>query len=187
MPDDADDFGFDDEGGGESGSGESAESGGGLKRFFSGAILRVLLFVAAGIAVIIISVITASIVAGGSGDSGGGEIRDIHGLTQKPPAYAGFDLDEFMVGTADRDSTHFVRLKLSLAYEPGNMLLQSELSERRRQIYDLIILTLNKKTWEDLHSSTQKEQFKDELIKLINGRLQNGEIKDIYYSDFFLN
>jgi len=186
MADD-EDFGFgEDEGGGDSGGESSESSGGGLKRFLSGAVLRILMFVAAGIGVIIISVITASLVAGRSEEASAQRI-DVSRLEQKTPAWAGYDLDEFMVATADIDSSHFIKLKLSLAYETGNMGVQTELTSRRRQIYDLIILTLNRKTKAELHSSQQKEEFKSELVRLINGLLQQGEIKDVYYMDFMIN
>nr|HPN82928.1 hypothetical protein [Spirochaetota bacterium] len=57
MPEDMDDFNFgDDEGGeGEGAQAEAASGGGGLKRFLSGTILKVLMYVAAGIAVFIIA------------------------------------------------------------------------------------------------------------------------------------
>jgi len=189
MPDE-EEFGFgEEEGGGEAGAGDAAEpsGGGGLKRFLSGAVLRILLFVAAGIGVIIISVITSSIVAGGSEAEGPDPVARGVPLDTKPPAWAGYDLDEIMVATADRDSSHFIKLKISLAYEGGNMGLQTELTERRRQIRDLIIGTLNSKTKEALHSWQQKEDFKSELVKRINALLQYGEIKDIYYMDVMIN
>ncbi|MDR2734551.1 MAG: flagellar basal body-associated FliL family protein [Spirochaetota bacterium] len=189
MPDDEDFGGFDDEGGADSGSTESSDSGGGgggLKRFLSGAVLKILLYVAAAIVVVIISVITASVVADGK-ESDTAEIKDRQGMEQRPPAYAIFEMDEFMTGLADIDTTHFVKLKLSLAYEGPNMRLQSELSDRRRQIEDLILLTLNSKVAEDLHTKGQKEEFKEELVKLINGLLREGEIKNVYFKDFMVN
>jgi flagellar FliL protein len=187
MPDDDDLGSFADEGGAESGAEESSGSGKfGLKRFLSGAVLRVLLFAAAGIGVVIISVITASMVAGGKSEDSA-EIMDKQGLQQRPPVLATFEMEEFMTGLADRDTMHFVKMKLNLGYETGNLRLQTELSERRRQIKDLILLTLNEKTAEELHSKGQKEELKDELMKLINGLLREGEIKAIYYEDFMVN
>jgi flagellar basal body-associated protein FliL len=188
MPDDDDFGGFGDEdGGGDSGSSEPSESsGGGLKRFLSGAVLRILMFVAAGIGVIIISVITASIVSSGS-DEKREAVRGMAALETRTPAWAGYDLEEFRVATADRDSSHFITLRLSLAYEPGNMGVQTELTERRRQIRDLIILTLNSKEKDELHTPRQKEDLKSELVRLVNGLLQHGQIQDIFFQEIMIH
>jgi len=186
MPDN-DDIGFDEEGGGDAGAAESADSGGGgLKRFLSGAVLKILLYVAAAIGVVIISVVTASLVAG-SKDDKAEELKDKQEMDTKPPPYAIFEMDEFMTGLADRDTMHFVKLKLSLAYVGPNLRLQSELTDRRRQIADLILLALNSKAAEDLHDKGQKEDFRDELTKLINGLLGEGEIKTVYFESFMVN
>ena len=188
MPEDMDDFNFgDDDGGeGEGGQAEAAGGGGGLKRFLSGTILKVLMYVAAGIAVIIIAAVTASAVAGGKSKDNA-YAQDQKAMEQKAPPLATFELKEFMSNTADVDTTHFVRMKMSIGYEKNNLLLQTELSERRMQIFDLIMLTLNGKRKEDLDTAQKKQDLKDELIKKINGLLQNGKIQDIYYAEFSVN
>ncbi len=188
MPEDMDDFNFgDDEGGeGEGAQAEAASGGGGLKRFLSGTILKVLMYVAAGIAVFIIALFAGKM--GGSGSSDEAKYAQAQKeMEQKAPPLATFELKEFMSNTADVDTTHFVRMKLSLGYEKNNLLLQTELSERRMQIFDLIMLTLNGKRKEDLDTAQKKQDLKDELIKKINGLLQNGKIDQIYYAEFSVN
>ncbi|HPH02673.1 MAG TPA: flagellar basal body-associated FliL family protein [Spirochaetota bacterium] len=188
MPEDMDDFNFgDDEGGeGEGAQAEAASGGGGLKRFLSGTILKVLMYVAAGIAVFIIALFAGKMGASGKSDEAK-YAQAQKEMEQKAPPLATFELKEFMSNTADVDTTHFVRMKLSLGYEKNNLLLQTELSERRMQIFDLIMLTLNGKRKEDLDSAQKKQDLKDELIKKINGLLQNGKIQDIYYAEFSVN
>ncbi len=188
MPEDMDDFNFgDDEGGeGEGAQAEAASGGGGLKRFLSGTILKVLMYVAAGIAVFIIALFAGKMGASDKSDEAK-YAQAQKEMEQKAPPLATFELKEFMSNTADVDTTHFVRMKLSLGYEKNNLLLQTELSERRMQIFDLIMLTLNGKRKEDLDSAQKKQDLKDELIKKINGLLQNGKIQDIYYAEFSVN
>ncbi len=106
---------------------------------------------------------------------------------QKRLPLATFELKEFMSNTADEDTTHFVRMKMSIGYEKNNLLLQTELSERRIQIFDLILLTLNGKKKNDLDTAQKKQDLKDELIKKINALLTNGKIDDIYYKEFSVN
>lgn len=106
---------------------------------------------------------------------------------QKRPPLATFELKEFMSNTADEDTTHFVRIKMSIGYEKTNLLLQTELSDRRVQIFDLILLTLNGKRKIDLDSTQKKQDLKVELMIKINALLQTGKIDDIYYAEFSVN
>lgn len=113
--------------------------------------------------------------------------QDQKALEQKASPLATFELKEFMSNTADEDTTHFVRMKMSIGYERNNLLLQTELSEKRMQIFDLIMLTLNGKKKNDLDTAQKKQDLKDELIKKINALLTNGKIDDIYYKEFSVN
>jgi flagellar FliL protein len=188
MPEDMDDFNFGDDDTGSEGEGgqAAAAGGGGLKRFLSGTILKVLMYVAAAVAVFIIALIAGKMGASPATDENS-YAQDRQALEQKSPPLATFELKEFMSNTADVDTTHFVRMKLSLGYEKNNLLMQTELSERRKEIFDLIILTLNGKHKEDLDTAQKKLDLKDELLKRINGLLQNGKIDAIYYEEFSVN
>ena len=187
MPED-DDFGFDEDGGdSDSGSGDSGDSGGGgLKNFFSGAILKILMIVGGVFGVVIIAVITASLVAGGKSDQREALV-DRQILETRTPVLMAYDIEGISVGTADIDSPHFVRLSLGLAYRQGNMGLQTELIGRRRQITDRIIMTLNAKTRDELHTAQGKDELKRELMKLINNMLIDGQIEDIYFTEIMVN
>ncbi len=113
--------------------------------------------------------------------------QDQKALEQKALPLATFELKEFMSNTADVDTTHFVRMKMSIGYEKNNLPLQTELSERRKQIFDLIMFTLNKKTKSELDTAEKKQVFTYDLIKIINGLLQTGKIDDIYFEEFSVN
>lgn len=179
-------FGDDEPGGDEEGGQAAATGGGGLKRFLSGTILKVLMYVAAAIVVFIIALI-AGRMGGGSSSKEGAYQADKQALEEKKPPLTSFELKEFMVNTADVDSSHFLRLKLNLAYKQNNLPLQTELGERKKQIYDVILRSLNEKKKEDIDTAQGKQDLKEELMKKINGILEHGEILDVYYEEFSVN
>ena len=108
-------------------------------------------------------------------------------LAPKPAPLVIFPMDEFKVNTADLDEPHFIRLKLSLAYDEKNKKLATELPMRSKQFRDIILQILNSKEKQDIDEQIEKERLKDEIKKAINNVLTSGEIEDVYYEDFIIS
>jgi flagellar FliL protein len=108
-------------------------------------------------------------------------------LAPKPAPYGVFAIEEFRVNTADIDETHFIRVKIGLAYDEGNKKLFAELPQRNQQIRDVLLQILNSKQKQDVDEQIEKERLKDEIKKAINNILVNGEIEDVYYEDFVIS
>ncbi len=109
-------------------------------------------------------------------------------LIPPPPPYSTMDLGEFTVNirsTKDTDP-HFVRARISLAYEGGKMSrqLESEISKRKAQFQDLINMIISSKTKEYLETIEGKRNLKIEIRERINSILQSGKIKDVYFREF---
>ncbi len=103
---------------------------------------------------------------------------------KKEPAPLTFDLGSFNINTSDIDEPHFARLKIYLGYPERNTALQAELSQRKFQIRDIVINVISSKRKEDLDESIERQELKEELKKLINNMLIEGEIIDIYFDEF---
>src|SRR5208283_4420828 len=114
------------------------------------------------------------------------EIYQTVTLAPKPAPYQIFPLDDFRVNTADADEPHFMRVKLSLAYDGQNKKLALELTERTQQIRDIILTILNSKEKQDIDTESEKEGLKEEIKKQINNVLTTGVINDIYYDQFIV-
>ncbi|MCK4907760.1 MAG: flagellar basal body-associated FliL family protein [Spirochaetes bacterium] len=176
-----DDLGLEDEGI-EGQDGQSSE-GGGIKSFFSGALIRILLYVAAVILVIIIAVIVSKMTAESVSKSQGYK-QDKEMFKEQAPPMSTFKMEPFLINTADRDENHLVRVKLRLAYKKNNLKLQTELLARRSQVRDLILLFFGGKKKEHMDTSEKKIRLKKSLKNTINRVLQSGMILDIYYEEF---
>ncbi len=92
------------------------------------------------------------------------------------------DISEFIVNIISDDVNHYV--KASLTVELSNEEVQEEVKKRMPQIRDSILLLVGNKTYEELQDLQGKKQLKAELTSKINGILQAGKVKAIYFTDF---
>ncbi len=136
---------------------------------------------------VVISTILAYILIQATRSKASEEIYKTVQLQPKPAPYMIFQLDDFRLNTADVDEPHFLRVKLSLAYDGQNKKLATELSERTQQIRDIILTILNSKEKQDIETESQKEGLKEEIKKQINNVLTTGVINDIYYDEFIVS
>ena len=183
--DDLDSLDYGDDGDDLEGEGGGGESGG-LKGFLSSSLVRILLYAAAVIVVILISVITATCVSKSQGRKARVK-SDQDDVTRTKAIYAVFDLKQFMVNTKDTDTPHLARIKLQLGYPKKNVKLLTELNQRRAQIRDIILLFFNDKSKDDMDTAAKKNLLKKELKKRIDRELNNGPLGDIYYEEFSVN
>jgi len=94
-------------------------------------------------------------------------------------------LDEFIMNTADPEP-HMIKLKIALAYDKTNQLIQSEIGERIAQIRDIINTILSSKYLKDVSTPEGKENLKLEIKNELNNILINGKIKDVYFLEIFI-
>ncbi|MGA2142000.1 MAG: flagellar basal body-associated FliL family protein [Brevinematales bacterium] len=107
-------------------------------------------------------------------------------LVPKPGPYSVFEMDDFRMRTADKIKPHFLKVRLSLAYDGTNKILGQELTQRSSQLREVIMSILKSKTKRDLVPEAAKEGLKKEFEKEINEMLKTGAITDIYYDEFII-
>ena len=115
------------------------------------------------------------------------EAYQVKRLADKPKPLAIFPLGDFKVNTADKEETHFVRVTLNIAYDGENKNLPTELGDRRLQMRDSILRILNSKVMDDIDEAKDRENLKEEIKKVINAMLNEGEVLDIYYDEFVIS
>lgn len=108
-------------------------------------------------------------------------------LQPKPAPLSYYDIGEFKINTADLDANYFVRVAMSLGYDPENKLLHSELVARHTQIRDVILNLLNSKEKNQMDEFLEKEQLKEEVKRTLNSLLINGEVGAVYYTEFTIS
>lgn len=158
---------------------------GGILGIFSkmrGQLTKILGFSIAAILIILIAVGISYVVSTKVKDD---PIKIRHGkiYLPPPPPPAYFDLKEFKMSTADKDETHFMRIKIVLGYKIGDMKLAAELGERRIQIEDIINTILSRKVKADFDTTEKKNDIKLEILNSINRILQNGRLIAIYFTE----
>jgi flagellar protein FliL len=92
------------------------------------------------------------------------------------------DITEFIVNIISADGNHYV--KTSLTLELTNQEGKEEITQRMPQIRDSILLLIGNKTFEELQDLEGKKQLKAELMSKINGFLQAGKVKSIFFTEF---
>lgn len=92
------------------------------------------------------------------------------------------DITEFIVNIISDEANHYV--KAALTIELSNDEVKEEVEKRMPQIRDSILLLVGNKTYEELQDLQGKKQLKAELTSKINGILQTGKVKAIYFTDF---
>lgn len=86
------------------------------------------------------------------------------------------------------NSKKYLRATISLELAdpkaaPG---LAGEVTTKESAIRDIIIGILTSKTFEEISTSKGKERLKDEIVETINQSLVDGQIKNIFFTEFIV-
>lgn len=103
-------------------------------------------------------------------------------ITQTTEIGPMLDIAEFIVNIISEDNNHYVKAAITL--ELSSEETKEEATTRMPQIRDAVLLLVGNKTYEELHDLQGKKQLKAELLSKINGFLQAGKVKSIYFTDF---
>ncbi|MCB1156096.1 MAG: flagellar basal body-associated FliL family protein [Leptospiraceae bacterium] len=150
-------------------------------------ILQWLIYIALGILGILIVTVISVFVAQKTATSVYKQQKNI-ALVKAPPPLEVFNFpDEFRINTADVGEVHFIKLKLAFGYEEGQLTLGNELVKRSPQMQNIINLIISRKTKEDLKTTVQQLDLREEIKAHINHILSEGKIKEVYFKEFIVN
>jgi len=156
------------------------------RKLFGPTMIRTLMFIAVTLVVIIISGTIAFVVARRVNRAPATEKRSPE-LAEKRDPLTPMSLDPFSINTNDVDEPHFLRLVVVLGYEKGKSAeFETELISRKVEFQDLIITIVGSKQFDQLNGEENRRRLKDEIKRQINSRLQNGEIREVYFTEFTL-
>ena len=91
-------------------------------------------------------------------------------------------IDDIIVNLLDDQETRY--LKAAITLELDTTVGVDEVEKRKPQVRDAILLLLSSKTFAELRDLQGKLQLRAELMERINGLLQKGKVKTIYFTDF---
>ncbi|MBI3395267.1 MAG: flagellar basal body-associated FliL family protein [Spirochaetia bacterium] len=151
-----------------------------------GKIIRILIYAALGVAGVLLMSIIAYYVAMFAASRQYKEVASI-AVVKPPPPMEAFELTEdFKVNTADTGETHFIKLRLSFGFEPGNAQLAVEIAQRKPQLRNIINLILAGKKKENLATVQDQLDLREEIKASVNHILSEGKIAEVYFNEFIV-
>ena len=110
-----------------------------------------------------------------------------------------FDTGTKIINLAEPTGRRYIRVNIVLEFMPSNPDYQSleheeqnhyldefnqEISEKLPIINDSLISKLSSKTFEDVYTAEGKEIIREELVTLLNSRLPDHLILNVYFTEF---
>ena len=93
-----------------------------------------------------------------------------------------YPMAQFVVNLLSESGNRF--LKVAVDLELSDPKLQPEMDHKKSLIRDIIIRTFSSKTFEEISTLKGKDKLKDEVLDKINENLSDGQVKNIYFTDF---
>ncbi len=96
-----------------------------------------------------------------------------------------FLLGDFTTNMATNDRAgKFVRIELRLEMSDEDM--ASELKEKNIRLRDAVIEEMSLKRFSQVSTAKGKDELKENIKNRINGIVEDGEIKDVYFTQFII-
>ena len=93
-----------------------------------------------------------------------------------------YPMDQFIVNLLSESGSRY--LKVTLDIELSGEELAAEMDTKKSLVRDIIIRTLSAKTFEEVSTMKGKDRLKDEIVSKVNEVLADGQIRNIFFTDF---
>jgi flagellar FliL protein len=93
-------------------------------------------------------------------------------------------MDQFIVNLYNEGSSRY--LKTTLNFELSSEELTAEMDSKKPLIRDIVIRTLSAKTYEEISTIKGKENLKDEIVTKVNQVLTDGQVNNVFFTDFVI-
>jgi len=93
-----------------------------------------------------------------------------------------YPMSQFIVNLLSEGGSKY--LKVSLDIELDKQELSAEMDLKKALIRDIIIRVMSSKTFEEVSTMKGKDRLKDEIVSKINDVLADGQVKNIFFTDF---
>jgi flagellar protein FliL len=94
------------------------------------------------------------------------------------------EMGTFLVNLSDPGGKRY--LKISIQLELNNQPVSQELSKRNVEVRDTILMILSSKEYNDIGNAMGKMVLKRELLTRLNKMLRDGQVKEIYFTEFLV-
>jgi flagellar FliL protein len=94
------------------------------------------------------------------------------------------EMGTYLVNLSDPGGKRY--LKVTMQFELSGAKVSQELAKRSVEVRDRIIMLLSSKEYEDIGNPTGKVTLKKEMMAQLNKTLQDGQVKEIYFTEFLV-
>ncbi len=95
-----------------------------------------------------------------------------------------YPMDQFIVNLYNEGSSRY--LKATINFELSAAELSVEMDMKKPLIRDIVIKTLSAKTYEEISTIRGKENLKDEIAMKVNQVLSDGQVNNLFFTDFVI-
>ena len=95
-----------------------------------------------------------------------------------------YPMDQFIVNLYNEGSNRY--LKSTINFELSVAELSAEMDAKKPLIRDIVIKTLSAKTYEEISTIRGKENLKDEIAMKVNQVLSDGQVNNLFFTDFVI-
>lgn len=96
-----------------------------------------------------------------------------------------YPLDSFLVNIASDQGAKYLQVQMEL--ELSDPAVEEEINKKKAAVRDSVIVFLSSRNFKELREATGLKKVRADLIKVLNGLLSSGQIKEIYFTQFHFN
>lgn len=93
-----------------------------------------------------------------------------------------FPMTQFVVNLLSESGNRYLKVVVDLELSDAKLI--PEMNNKKSLIRDIIIRTFSSKTFEEISTLKGKDKLKDEVLDKINESLSDGQVKNVYFTDF---
>ena len=135
--------------------------------------------------IILIGVVIMMMGSGGNSEESASSQRSstkgrIDNLTVGPI----FPMENFIVNLLSDSGRRYLKVQINLELESEAQM--EEMEQKVPLIRDIIIRVLSSKTFDEITTETGKARLKEEIKNDINPRLIDGQVRNVFFTDFVI-
>ena len=93
-----------------------------------------------------------------------------------------FPLDTFTVNLLSDSGRRYLKVQMNLELDGEE--LAAELESKTAVVRDVVIRLLSSKTLEEISTAKGKEKLKEQIVNQLNLRLRDGNVRNVYFTEF---
>ena len=93
-----------------------------------------------------------------------------------------FPLDNFTVNLLSDSGRRYLKVEMNLELDDEEV--AAELDSKNAVVRDVVIRLLSSKTLEEISTAKGKEKLKEQMVNQLNLRLRDGNVRNVYFTEF---